>query len=47
MKWKLINSTKILLDQNYTFSKQSKWGFLKYEICNKSIVFSKALAKKS
>ena len=42
-----IHNTKIFLDQNDTFSNQSKWGFLKYEIRRRSIAFSKALAKKS
>ena len=42
-----IHETKIFLDQNDTFSNQSKWEFLKYEICKRNIAFSKALAKKS
>ena len=42
-----IDNTKIFLDQNDTVSNQSKWEFLKYEICKRSIAFSKALANKS
>ena len=42
-----IHDTKIFLDQNDTFTDQSKWEFLKYETCKRSIAFSKALAKKS
>ena len=42
-----IYNTKIILNQNDTFSNQSKWKFLKYEILKRSIAFSKALAKKS
>ena len=42
-----IHNTKIFLDQNNTFSNQSKWEFLRYEIRKRSIAFSKALAKKS
>ena len=42
-----IHNTKIFLDQYDTFSNQSKWEFLKYEIVKRSISFSKALPKKS
>ena len=42
-----IHNTKIFLDQNDKFSNQTKWECLKYEICKRSIAFSKALAKKS
>ena len=42
-----IHNTKIFLDQNDTLSNQSKMEFLKYEIRKGSIVFSKALAKRS
>ena len=42
-----IHNTKIFLDQNNTLSNQSKMEFLKYEICKRSIVFSKALEKRS
>ena len=42
-----IHNTKIFLDQNDTFSNQSKSEFSKYEIHKRSIAFSKALAKKS
>ena len=42
-----IHSTNIFLHQNDTLSNQSKWKSLKYEICKRSVAFSKALAKKS
>ena len=42
-----IHNTKIFLDQYDTFSNQSKWEFLKYEIVKRSISISKALTKKS
>ena len=42
-----IHNTKIFLDQNDTLSNQSKMEFLKYEIRKRSIVFSKALEKRS
>ena len=42
-----IHNTKTFLGQNDTFSNQSKWEFLKYEMCKRSIAFSKALARKS
>ena len=42
-----IRNTKTFLDQNDTFSNQSKWEFLKYETRKTSIAFSKALAKRS
>ena len=42
-----IHNTKSFLDQNDKFSNQTKWERLKYEICKRSIAFSKALAKKS
>ena len=38
-----IHNIKILLDQNYTFSNQSKEELLKYEIPKRSIAFSKPL----
>ena len=47
MKWKVNHNTKIVFDQNDTFSNQSKWEFLKYEIRKRSTAFSKTLAKKS
>ena len=42
-----IHNTKIFLDQNDTFFNQSKWEFLKYEMCKRSVIFSKALVRKS
>ena len=42
-----IHSTNIFLHQNDTLSNQSKWKSLKYEICKRSVAFSKALVKKS
>ena len=42
-----IHNTKIFLDQNDSFSNQSEWEFLKYEIRKGSIAFAKALAKRS
>ena len=41
-----INHINIYLDQNDTFSNQSKWEFLKYEIIKESIEFLKPLASK-
>ena len=42
-----IHNTKLFLEQNISFSKQSKWEFLKYEIHKKCVSFSKVLAQKS
>ena len=42
-----IRNTKLFLEQNDSFSNQSKWEFLKYEIRKISVSFSKLLAQKS
>ena len=42
-----IHSTKLFLEQNISFSNQSKWEFLKYEIRKKCVSFSKVLVQKS
>ena len=41
-----IGNTKLLLEQNDSFSNQGKWEFLKYEIRKKCVLFSKLLAQK-
>ena len=40
-----VHNTKLFLEQNISFSKQSKWEFLKYEIRKKCGSFSKVLAQ--
>ena len=40
-------NTELFIEQNDSFSNQSKWEFLKYEICKKIVSFSKRLARKS
>ena len=42
-----IDNTKLFLEQNISFSNQSKWEFLKNEIRKKCVFFSKVLAQKS
>ena len=42
-----IRDTKLFLEQNISFFNQSKWEFLKYEISEKCVSFSKVLAQNS
>ena len=42
-----IHNTKLFLEQNISFSNQSKWEFFKYEILKKCVSFAKFLAQKS
>ena len=42
-----IHNTRLFLEQNISFSNESKWKFPKYEIRQKCISFARMLAQKS